>query len=478
MTNSTPTGESDIRRLLSTEIPQAKLGPDVLAIFNRAVASFLLEDYSKSETLLGQLVAAQDDPRWLLNYGFLQYHERRYDDALATYRKLIESHPYFVEAYLNAFKTCLVKGDLEEARRYCDAAQKLAPNRADVKQAKALYHFERGETSKYLQVFADVPESAVFASPSDNDIERLKRNPSVLVGECRIDVMVIAFAGAGLRTILVGYRDDNNEFPRPRSSHKWMPLTDSGRKGVSVESIDVSESVAMVGYRINGKEEPTESDELLGMLKASFWFDDFADMQENNYVGLMCVDHDRHLRLEPRQIFKRELTGIAEGDLVSLHQSITHPSSQYTSGTEQMTAKVFLSYASEDGEIVDDIFKRLKKHGLDVWKDNKELRIGESWEDKINEAIERADFAIVFLSSRSVKKVGYVQKEFRKIIETSKYRPFGFPFTLPVKLDDCAVPREFAQYQWAQLGDDRKGFVDKIADDIHAHHQQLRKDQP
>jgi hypothetical protein len=132
--------------------------------------------------------------------------------------------------------------------------------------------------------------------------------------------------------------------------------------------------------------------------------------------------------------------------------------------------KVFLSYALEDSSIVEYIFNKLLEYEIDVWKDDKSLKIGELWEYRIDTAIKESDFAIVFLSSKSVNKIGYVQYEFRKIIKASKYRPEHIPFTLPVKLDECSIPSKFKSYQWRELNiTSINHFVSELASEIHQH---------
>jgi len=243
------------------------------------------------------------------------------------------------------------------------------------------------------------------------------------VGEHRVDVLVTVFAGDGLRTVLLGYRDDRNSFPKPRTDFKWLPFTMIGKQKFHVEPIDAAAEAALVGCRINGLEKARKKVPH-GFLRATFQFEDLASLRDENHVGLLLVDHDKRLRLEPKQIFVRDLTAIATGDLVSMYQDLTRPPAQYIEPNARVSPKVFLSYASEDRVVVDVIFRALKERGIDAWKDDKALRVGERFDDKIEQAIEEADFALVFLSSRSVSKTGFVQREFKKIIEAAKYKPF------------------------------------------------------
>jgi formylglycine-generating enzyme required for sulfatase activity len=80
----------------------------------------------------------------------------------------------------------------------------------------------------------------------------------------------------------------------------------------------------------------------------------------------------------------------------------------------------------------------------------------------------------VFLSTRSVEKVGYVQHEFRRALYHAEEMPEGFIHTIPVKLDDCSVPRRFSRHQWANLYE--SGAFDRI---VHAlYHGLQQRGQP
>jgi hypothetical protein len=60
---------------------------------------------------------------------------------------------------------------------------------------------------------------------------------------------------------------------------------------------------------------------------------------------------------------------------------------------------VFISHASEDKDaVVRPLAKQLRDHGLEVWYDEFELRIGDSLRRKIDGGIARSRFGIVVLS--------------------------------------------------------------------------------
>ncbi len=72
---------------------------------------------------------------------------------------------------------------------------------------------------------------------------------------------------------------------------------------------------------------------------------------------------------------------------------------------------------------------------------------------------------MVFLSKRSVGKRGYVQREFRRVLEHTEEIPLGQIHIIPVRLDDCEVPREFTRYQWANL--EEAGEFERIVEALY-----------
>lgn len=128
-------------------------------------------------------------------------------------------------------------------------------------------------------------------------------------------------------------------------------------------------------------------------------------------------------------------------------------------------ARIFLCHASEDKAQVHEVYQQLKALGFAPWLDEVDILPGQDWNYEIERALETSDFVIVFLSTRSVEKVGYVQREFRRALYHSAEMPKGFIHTIPVKLDDCVVPRQFSRHQWASLYEN--GVFDRIVRALH-----------
>lgn len=114
-------------------------------------------------------------------------------------------------------------------------------------------------------------------------------------------------------------------------------------------------------------------------------------------------------------------------------------------------ARIFLCHASEDKPQVHEIYTRLQAEGFEPWLDEQDLLPGEVLDDVIEDVLERCEFVLVFLSTRSVGKEGYVQREVRRVLRRSEEMPPGRIYTIPVKLDDCKVPGHFRHLNWAEL---------------------------
>ncbi len=116
---------------------------------------------------------------------------------------------------------------------------------------------------------------------------------------------------------------------------------------------------------------------------------------------------------------------------------------------EQAKLKIFLCHASQDKPIVRDLYQRLSaERWIDPWLDEENILAGQEWEYEIEKAVESADVVIVLLSSVSVNKEGYIQKEIRYALDIALEKPEGTIFIIPLRLDNCAVPRKIKHWQY------------------------------
>jgi hypothetical protein len=106
-------------------------------------------------------------------------------------------------------------------------------------------------------------------------------------------------------------------------------------------------------------------------------------------------------------------------------------------------SRVFVSYAREDSNSALRLYEDLKtRTDFQPWLDKEDLLPGQNWDLEIRKAIKNSRYFVALFSSTSVSKRGYVQREFRKAIDTLDEFPEGEIFAIPVRLDDCEIPYE------------------------------------
>lgn len=119
--------------------------------------------------------------------------------------------------------------------------------------------------------------------------------------------------------------------------------------------------------------------------------------------------------------------------------------------------KVFLCHASEDKSIVRKLYSNLLHDGFEPWLDEEDLLPGQDWQREITKAVKQSDVVLVCLSSNSINKTGYVQKEIREVLDVADLLPEGTMFVIPVKLQECVVPDRLTKWQWVNIFED-KGY--------------------
>jgi len=119
--------------------------------------------------------------------------------------------------------------------------------------------------------------------------------------------------------------------------------------------------------------------------------------------------------------------------------------------TNERSLRVFLCHASSDKPVVQKLYKRLLKDGIDAWLDKEKLIPGQNWQIEIPKAVKNSDVVIVCLSSQSVNKEGFVQKEIKFALDAADEKPEGTIFLIPARLENCNVPDRISQYHWVDI---------------------------
>ena len=117
--------------------------------------------------------------------------------------------------------------------------------------------------------------------------------------------------------------------------------------------------------------------------------------------------------------------------------------------TETNKIRVFLCHASQDKPMVRELYRRLlEENWINPWLDEEKLLPGQDWDLEIEKAVDASDAVIICLSNRSLTKEGYIQKELRNVLDIALEKPEGTIFIIPLRLDDCELPRRLRAWQY------------------------------
>lgn len=145
------------------------------------------------------------------------------------------------------------------------------------------------------------------------------------------------------------------------------------------------------------------------------------------------------------QILKNSASPINSGKNAN-----TTPKTRQTTRRKRLF-QAFLCHASSDKQKVRELYKRLRNDGIKPWLDEEDLLPGFEWEIEIPKAVQNSDVVIVCLSKDAVTKTGYVQKEIKYALDIADEQPEGKIFIIPLKLEECDVPKRLSRWQWVNL---------------------------
>lgn len=134
-----------------------------------------------------------------------------------------------------------------------------------------------------------------------------------------------------------------------------------------------------------------------------------------------------------------------------------------------MYKEVFISHAKEDVKLAEQLYDYLSEKGYSPWLDKKKLRVGANWDYEIKKALKESTYVIILLSSTSVKKRGYIQKEFKYALEYSESKLDDDIYIIPILLDKCEVPDQLSKFQWLEVENDK--FKESILESLNFQRQ-------
>jgi hypothetical protein len=109
-----------------------------------------------------------------------------------------------------------------------------------------------------------------------------------------------------------------------------------------------------------------------------------------------------------------------------------------------MRARVFLSYARNDGTTACDFFQRaLQNAGYSVWRDIDDLGGGTPWRQVIEDTIRNVDVVLLFVTAEAIASKN-VEEEWRTALRFQKR-------IVPLRLDDTSIPAELLSYNYRDI---------------------------
>jgi hypothetical protein len=124
---------------------------------------------------------------------------------------------------------------------------------------------------------------------------------------------------------------------------------------------------------------------------------------------------------------------------------------------------IFISYAREDQDIALRLYSDFMSAGLKPWIDKENLLPGQNWKQTITKAIAESSYFIALLSTNSVSKKGYIQKELKIAFDVWSELPPSTIFIIPVRIEDCEpLYDELLHLHWADLFPSYEKGLEKI----------------
>ena len=163
-------------------------------------------------------------------------------------------------------------------------------------------------------------------------------------------------------------------------------------------------------------------------------------------------------------------------ETTDIHRS---PSTISVDSTFHENSIIFLSYAHEDKDKIQHIYRELKRMGISPWMDHppypferEGIPAGADWDQTIRDKLKNARLIYAFFSNSSIDKEGYVQREYRLALDRMNEMPPGRDLLIPILLEDCRPPEitvgcvSLHSRQWYRYyRDGIKGLVDRARGD-------------
>lgn len=112
--------------------------------------------------------------------------------------------------------------------------------------------------------------------------------------------------------------------------------------------------------------------------------------------------------------------------------------------------KVFISYSRADTDFVNRLCKELELRGVSIWRDVKDIQVGDSIIQSIQDGIKQSNFFLLVLSKSSVKKK-WVLREYQTALNKQLSKDGISIKILPVLKEGCEIPELLRDIKYADF---------------------------
>ena len=117
----------------------------------------------------------------------------------------------------------------------------------------------------------------------------------------------------------------------------------------------------------------------------------------------------------------------------NLGSQITNSEQEMKENQGLAKPKIFISYSHQDSQIADNIVSALDSLGLSVWLDRREIKLGDSFLEKMNQGLGSANYVLVLFSNSALKSQ-WVTREWMSSLASQS------TIIIPILLENGAIP--------------------------------------
>lgn len=119
--------------------------------------------------------------------------------------------------------------------------------------------------------------------------------------------------------------------------------------------------------------------------------------------------------------------------------------------------KVFISYASQDADMADQLAQALEEEGLEVWDARKEILPGENWAAKTGQGLDESDAMVLLFTPNSLHSAS-VNSSGSFALGQEQYQDKLVPVTaLGLRSDDEQIPWVYKMLNPVELTPENSG---------------------